>query len=343
MKKKNIDNWIKKRKEHLGKNVPDQLFQRMRKGDMSALSSGITLVESVNREHRENANELVQQCLPYSGKSIRIGITGVPGVGKSTFIETFGKLFVKQGKKVAVLAVDPTSSISGGSILGDKTRMNDLSVDENVFIRPSPAGDTLGGVARKTRESILLCEAAGFDVILIETVGVGQSETIVKNMVDFFLLLMLSGAGDELQGIKKGIMEMADAVVITKADGDNVLTAKTAAREYKNALHLFPANSKGWIPQVLTISAIENKGVEKVLALIDSFHQELIEKGLFYSERREQDKSWLSENLKEMILSDFFSNEKMMIELERIKQLVNAGELSSYQAAEKIYKYYKND
>ncbi|MDC1385523.1 methylmalonyl Co-A mutase-associated GTPase MeaB, partial [Crocinitomicaceae bacterium] len=203
----------------------EMLFTGIEKGDITALSSGITLVESETPKHGIEAQKLVQLCLPKSGQSIRVGITGVPGVGKSTFIESFGKLLAEEGSKVAVLAIDPSSSVSGGSILGDKTRMNDLAVTENVFIRPSAAGSTLGGVARKTRESILLCEAAGFNIILIETVGVGQSETVVKSMVDFFLLLMLSGAGDELQGIKKGIMEMADALVITKADGDNVVKA----------------------------------------------------------------------------------------------------------------------
>ncbi|HIP31558.1 MAG TPA: methylmalonyl Co-A mutase-associated GTPase MeaB, partial [Crocinitomicaceae bacterium] len=215
MKKKNITDWVKKRQEHLKKMNPEEIFDGIKRGDRVALSSGITLVESQNSNHRKDANELVQRCLKISGNSIRVGITGVPGVGKSTFIESFGKVLIEKGHQLAVLAVDPTSSISGGSILGDKTRMHDLSVEQNAFIRPSPAGDTLGGVARKTRETIILCEAAGFDVILIETVGVGQSETVVKSMVDFFLLLMLSGAGDELQGIKKGIMEMADALVIT--------------------------------------------------------------------------------------------------------------------------------
>lgn len=342
MKNKNVNDWVKKRQDHLKKMNPDEIFDGIKNGDRVSLSSGITLVESHNKTHRENANDLIQKCIKLSGNSIRIGITGVPGVGKSTFIESFGKVLLQKGFKVAVLAVDPTSSISGGSILGDKTRMNDLSVQENAFIRPSPAGDTLGGVARKTRESIILCEAAGFDVILIETVGVGQSETVVKSMVDFFLLLMLSGAGDELQGIKKGIMEMADALVITKADGDNVRRAELAAREYKNALHLFPPNKNEWIPKVQTCSSLSNDGVSEIWEIISSFKNQVVLNGSFENERSLQDKMWLTDTLKEMLLSDFFSNGEMMAELKEMQKSVMNGELSSFQAADKIYKYYKN-
>ncbi len=308
MKKENVDDWIKKKQARRGELSPEHIFEGIEQGDPAALSSGITLIESQRPEDRADANLLIQKCLPISGNSIRIGITGVPGVGKSTFIEVFGKELADKGKRVAVLAVDPSSSVSGGSILGDKTRMNELSIMENVFIRPSPAGDTLGGVARKTRESILLCEAAGFDVILIETVGVGQSETVVKSMVDFFLLLMLSGAGDELQGIKKGIMEMADALVITKADGDNVGRANLAAREYKNAMHLYPPNDNGWIPEVFTCSAVEGTNVERVHEVIMNFHKAMTLNGSLEQERHEQDKKWLSETLKELLLGDFFLN-----------------------------------
>ena len=219
-------------------------------GNIAALSRAITLVESTNPIHLEKANEVIAACLPHANQSLRIGITGVPGVGKSTFIEAFGMHLTALGKKVAVLAVDPSSTISHGSILGDKTRMEELVKDQNAFIRPSASGETLGGVARKTRESIILCEAAGFDTIIIETVGVGQSETAVHSMVDFFLLLKISGAGDELQGIKRGIMEMADAIVINKADGDNIRKAKMAKTEFKRALHLFPAKQSGWMPTV---------------------------------------------------------------------------------------------
>lgn len=343
MKKENVDDWIKKKQARRGELNPEHIFTGIEQGDRAALSAGITLIESQRPEDRADANVLVQKCLPLSGDSIRIGITGVPGVGKSTFIEAFGKELADKGKQVAVLAVDPSSSVSGGSILGDKTRMHDLSTMENVFIRPSPAGDTLGGVARKTRESILLCEAAGFDVILIETVGVGQSETMVKSMVDFFLLLMLSGAGDELQGIKKGIMEMADALVITKADGDNVKRANLAAREYKNAMHLYPPNNNGWIPEVFTCSAVEGTNVERVYEVIMRFHNAMTLNGSLEHERHEQDKKWLSETLKELLLGDFFLNADRISALKELEQKVANGEMSSFQAADELYKRYKNE
>ncbi|MFT5778335.1 MAG: LAO/AO transport system kinase [Crocinitomicaceae bacterium] len=341
MKEKKIEEWIKKKQDRRSRMTPSEIFDGIRSGESAALSSGITLVESQLSEHRALANELIQLCLPFSGNSIRVGITGVPGVGKSTFIESFGKVLSSMDKKIAVLAVDPSSGVSGGSILGDKTRMNELSVDQNVFIRPSAAGDKLGGVARKTRESILLCEAAGFDYILVETVGVGQSETMVKSMVDFFLLLMLSGAGDELQGIKKGIMEMADALVITKADGDNVKKSKIAAREYKNAMHLFPPNQNDWIPKVFTCSAITGENIKEAIEVIDSFsnHTKLI--GSFEMNRKEQDKMWLSETLKELILSDFFGDETLQKELKLNEQAVLDGKITSFQAAEKIHECYK--
>ena len=241
------------------KNIPtaEELITGILEGDKTALSRAITLVESTNPEHLEKANEVIKGCLPHANNSIRIGITGVPGVGKSTFIEAFGTHLTSLGKKVAVLAVDPSSSISHGSILGDKTRMEELVKDKKAFIRPSASGGTLGGVARKTREAIILCEACGFDTIIIETVGVGQSETAVHSMVDFFLLLKISGAGDELQGIKRGIMEMTDTIVINKADGDNIVKAKLAKSEFNRALHLFPPKSSGWMPKVTTCSAYE--------------------------------------------------------------------------------------
>ena len=342
MAKNNIEDWIKKKQIQRQRMNPDSLFEGIKKGMLSALSSGITLIESKNEKSQTEANALIQKCLPLSGKSIRIGITGVPGVGKSTFIESFGMLLIRKGYKVAVLAVDPSSSVSRGSILGDKTRMNELSTEDNVFIRPSPAGDTLGGVARKTRESTLLCEAAGYDFILIETVGVGQSETVVKSMVDFFLLLMLSGAGDELQGIKKGIMEMADALVITKADGDNKQKSKLAAREYKNALHLFPANRNNWIPKVFTCSSVEKSNIDKVLDVIEDFRSHVNSNGSFQQNRREQDKKWLSETLKELIISDFFMDAEMMVRLKDIEQQVINGEMTSFHAADELYKNYIN-
>lgn len=337
-----MESWIAKRKKRMRNRSAKVLFDGIKKGDVVALSSAITLIESDNPSHSTDAQSLVQMCLPLSGKSIRVGITGVPGVGKSTFIETFGKLLVEKGKRVAVLAIDPSSSVSSGSILGDKTRMNELSTDKNVFIRPSAAGATLGGVARKTRESILLCEAAGFDVVLIETVGVGQSETVVKSMVDFFLLLMLSGAGDELQGIKKGIMEMADALVITKADGDNVSRSNLARREYKNAIHLFPPNQNGWIPEVFCCSAKKNENITRVFEVIESFENHVKVNGYFDKNRLEQDKKWLSETLKEMILDGFYGNSDLLSALKAAEQSMDDGEITSFQAAAELFELYRN-
>jgi len=269
--KNSIDKLIADKRAHEQSLTPEILLNKIIKGDVSGLSEGITLLESSRQEDNEKAQELLKLALPHSGRSIRIGITGVPGVGKSTFIESFGIELIKREKRVAVLAIDPSSEKSGGSILGDKTRMVELSTNKNAFIRPSATAGSLGGVARKTRESILLCEAAGYDVILVETVGVGQSEIAVHSMTDFFLLLMLAGAGDELQGIKRGIMEMADSILITKTDGKNIKMANLARTEYKNALHLFPPNDNGWIPQIETISALEEKGIEKVWQIISSF------------------------------------------------------------------------
>jgi LAO/AO transport system kinase len=275
------------------------LAQEILKGNITALGQAITLVESTLPEDEKIAQQLLGACLLKSGNSIRIGITGVPGVGKSTFIETFGKLLTSQGKKVAVLAIDPTSERTKGSILGDKSRMHQLSSDKNAFIRPSPNSGTLGGVANKTRESIILCEAAGFDIILIETVGVGQSETTVNNLVDFFLLLMLAGAGDELQGIKRGIMELAHALIITKADGDNCQKAKNAGLEYKSALHLFPAMENGWTPQVSTCSALENTGLEQILETITKFDAQMLSSGWKIKNRKDQNNYWLHLKIKE--------------------------------------------
>mgnify|MGYP001590002874 FL=1 len=286
------------------------LAQQIIEGNRTALGQGITLLESTLPEHEKQAQDLITACLPYSGKSIRVGVTGVPGVGKSTFIESFGKLLTSQGKKVAVLAIDPTSERTHGSILGDKSRMHELAADENAFIRPSPSSGTLGGVANKTRESIILCEAAGFDIILIETVGVGQSETTVSNLVDFFLLLMLAGAGDELQGIKRGIMELADALVITKAEGDNLQKAKNAAMEYKRALHLFPAMENGWTPQVSTCSALENKGVDKVWDTITTYDSQMSASGWKNENRKKQNIYWLHHIVKEELGSKQYNSLK---------------------------------
>lgn len=340
MDQEHLEHWLNLRRERRTRRSVDQLLAEMRDGSREALSSSITLIESTRPEDRKPAAELISKCLPFSGKSVRIGITGVPGVGKSTFIESFGKLLVERGKKVAVLAIDPSSSSSGGSILGDKTRMQELSVMEQVFIRPTAAGTTLGGVARKTRESIFLCEAAGFDVILVETVGVGQSETLVHSMVDFFLLLMLAGAGDELQGIKRGIMEMADALVITKADSGNEQKAELARREYANAMHLFPPRANKWIPQALTVSSIERKHIDKVWACIESFvNQNTLNSSISFH-RNQQNAFWLNETLKELILSDFYAHEEILKALKKSELQVQNGELSSLEAAEQLYALY---
>jgi len=275
-----------------------ELAQQIIEGNRTALGQGITLLESTLPEHEKKAQELLKLCLPHSGKSIRVGVTGVPGVGKSTFIESFGKLMTGKGKKIAVLAIDPTSERTHGSILGDKSRMHELAADENAFIRPSPSSGILGGVANKTRESIILCEAAGFDIILIETVGVGQSETTVSNLADFFLLLMLAGAGDELQGIKRGIMELADALIITKSDGDNSIKAKNAAMEYKRALHLFPAKENGWIPQVSTCSALDKTGLDTIWELIEKHNNQMQARSYFMDNRNKQNNYWLHHIIK---------------------------------------------
>ncbi|MAX68329.1 MAG: methylmalonyl Co-A mutase-associated GTPase MeaB [Flavobacteriales bacterium] len=275
------------------------LFKEILKGNKVALAKGITLLESSLETDIISSQELILDCLPHSGDSIRIGITGVPGVGKSTFIETFGKILTEKGRKVAVLAIDPTSEKTHGSILGDKSRMNKLAVDENAFIRPSPSSGTLGGVSSKTRDSIILCEAAGFDVILIETVGVGQSETIVNTICDFFLLLMLAGAGDELQGIKRGIMELADMVVITKSDGDNLQKANNAKQEYQMALHLFPASENGWTPKVSVCSALEDTGIKDIWETISTYNQQMISNNYKDENRNKQNVYWLHHIIKE--------------------------------------------
>lgn len=308
------------------------------KGNRALLSEAITLIESQNNRHRELADAILSACVPYAGNSVRIGITGVPGVGKSTFIETFGTTLTAQGQKVAVLAIDPSSSISKGSILGDKTRMEKLSVDENAFIRPSPAADTLGGVARKTKESLLLCEAAGYNYILIETVGVGQSETAVHEMTDFFLLLMLSGAGDQLQGIKRGIMEMCDALVITKADGENKKMASKAMAEYKSALHFYPPKESGWMPKVASCSALENEGITPIISIIDEYMTWNQERGMIEKKRMSQDIQWLENSLKEKILYSYFSNDAFQLQFTALKLKIEAKEITPFQAADVLVK-----
>lgn len=278
-------------------------------GNVTILSQAVTLVESVKPEHQSIAQEVIEKCLPYSGNSVRVGISGVPGAGKSTSIDVFGLHELQKGGKLAVLAIDPSSERSKGSILGDKTRMEQLSVHPDSFIRPSPSAGSLGGVARKTRETIILCEAAGFDKIFVETVGVGQSETAVHSMVDFFLLIQLAGTGDELQGIKRGIMEMADGIVINKADGSNVDKAQLAATQFRNALHLFPAPDSGWTPRVLTYSGFYNLGVKEIWDMIDEYIAFVKENGYFDYRRNEQSKYWMYEAINEHLRDSFYNDE----------------------------------
>jgi len=305
-------------------------------GNRVVLSRAITLVESTLPSDQELAEQVVNSITEHAGKSIRIGITGVPGVGKSTFIESFGMEVVEKGHKLAVLAVDPSSQRTKGSILGDKTRMETLSSDPRAFIRPTPAGSTLGGVSAKTREAMLLCEAAGYDVIFIETVGVGQSEITVKGMVDFFLLLMLAGAGDELQGIKKGIIEIADAIAITKADGDNYKNAKKAKREYSNALHLFPPNESGWTPQVKVCSALDRTGLDDIWQMISSYHEQMVLKGVFSSNRAEQRVNWLHEHIGFLLEHRFYNNANIQHVLSEQLSDVKAGIRSSISVARSL-------
>ena len=310
--------------------------------DISILSQAITLIESSLPRHNEIGQQIIEQCLPYTGNSVRIGITGVPGAGKSTFIEALGGTITQAGGRLAVLAIDPSSERSKGSILGDKTRMETLCNDPNAFIRPSPSAGSLGGVARKTRESIILCEAAGFDTIFIETVGVGQSETSVHSMVDFFLLLMLSGAGDELQGIKRGIMEMADLIAITKADGENVKKAQMARVQYENALHLFPRPESGWFPQVKTCSSYTKDGINEVWEAINGYVVETKKSNYFQSRRLEQAKYWMFQTITEALKDDLFNNSAVQELIKITEKDVLNDKISSFVAAKKILDFYKS-
>ncbi len=319
-----------------------ELIDGILSGNISALSRAITLVESTNAGHLAKANEVINACLPHANKSVRIGITGVPGVGKSTFIEAFGKYLTSLGKKVAVLAVDPSSMISHGSILGDKTRMEELVKDANAYIRPSASGETLGGVTRKTRETITLCEAAGFDTILIETVGVGQSETAVHSMVDFFLLLKISGAGDELQGIKRGIMEMADAIIINKADGDNIKKANLAKAEFNKALHLFPAKKSGWTPTTATCSALTHDGIPEVWETILKFSELTKKNHYFFEKRKEQNQYWMLETINEQLKTNFYNHPEIQNLLDSTKKAVQNDEISPFAAAQLLLEKYFN-
>ncbi len=321
----------------------DEYVEGILAGNRVILSQAITLIESSLPSHYETSQKIIAKCLPYSGNSIRIGITGVPGVGKSTFIEAFGKLLTSQGHKIAVLAIDPSSERSRGSILGDKTRMEELSIDNNAFIRPSPSAGSLGGVARKTRESIILCEAAGFNRIIVETVGVGQSETAVHSMVDFFLLLMLSGAGDELQGIKRGIMEMADAIIINKADGDNINKANLAKTQYASALHLFPPSPSKWTPIALSCSSYTKIGIPEVDNTISNFVELTRNNGYFQLHRMEQAKYTLSEFTHKAILDLFYTHPKVKKALSQIEKEVVSGEKSPYIAGQELIELFNNN
>ena len=304
-------------------------------GDRRALAKAITLIESSRSDHRAAAQELLGRLLPQTGHSIRIGISGVPGVGKSTFIERFGLLLLALGKRVAVLAVDPSSPVAGGSIIGDKTRMEVLSRSSDAFIRPSPAGRTLGGVAQRTRETLLLCEAAGFDVILVETVGVCQSEHQVAGMVDFFMLLMLPGGGDELQGIKKGILELADALVINKADGDSKALAAQAQQHYQNALHLL-SHPSFWTPKVVTCSALEDQGIDSIWTMITDFTALAQANGVWNQQRKQQKQQWLHQLIQEGLQAKLFASKQAQTLLPKVEAKVANDQLTAYQAATKI-------
>ena len=310
------------------------------KHDVSILGRAVTLVESTAEQHQAIAQEVIEKCLPYSGNSRRIGITGVPGAGKSTSIDQFGLHVIEQGHRLAVLAIDPSSERTRGSILGDKTRMEQLSQQKDAFIRPSPSAGSLGGVARKTRETIVLCEAAGYDRIFVETVGVGQSETAVHSMVDFFLLIQLAGTGDELQGIKRGIMEMADGIVINKCDGDNVERARLAASQFRNALHLFPPTPSRWRPEVITYSGYYGIDIDKVWDMIDRYFEYVIRTGYFETKRNEQSRYWMIETINEHLRSHFYHQPEVRALLEQKEIRVLNNEQSSFTAAKDVLDFY---
>jgi LAO/AO transport system kinase len=316
--------------------TPSEFVDAILQGNITILSQAVTLVESARPEHQQLAQEIIEKCLPHAGKSVRVGITGVPGAGKSTSIDSFGMYLIEQGRKLAVLAIDPSSERSKGSILGDKTRMEELSREKNAFIRPSPSAGSLGGVARKTRETIILCEAAGFDTVFVETVGVGQSETAVHSMVDFFLLIQLAGTGDELQGIKRGIMEMADGIVINKADGDNLEKARLAASQFRSALHLFPLADSGWTPQVLTYSGYYKTGIREIWKMIDEYTAFTKQNAYFDYRRNEQSKYWMYESINESLRNAFYHNPAVVAMLKTAEQQVLNSEISSFIAATRM-------
>jgi LAO/AO transport system kinase len=338
---KNIDPAADNKAATRGTPSIDKLLKGLKEGNTALLSRAITLIESTRPDDRETAHLLLEQCATSGKQTMRIGITGAPGAGKSTFIEALGTILAKMGKKVAVLAVDPTSSLSHGSILGDKTRMPGLAVNPLVYIRPTPSGGNLGGVARHTRESIMLCEAAGFEVILIETVGVGQSETAVHSMVDFFLLLLLPGSGDELQGIKRGIIEMADALVINKADGDNIQRALEARSACERAMHLYPPKENGWVPRVFSCSALENLGIEQIWAVIASYKEQYEASGYLKTRRKEQNKYWLMQAVDARLSDQFYTSGRVREILQGLMEKVEKGELSPFRAASMLLDAYR--
>lgn len=331
------EHFSKPRSKHLS---PGQYVDGILSGNRTLLSQAITLIESSLPLHQEIAQNIISKCLPYSGNSVRIGITGVPGVGKSTFIEAFGRHLTSQGRKIAVLAIDPSSSRSKGSILGDKTRMEELSVDENAFIRPSPAAGSLGGVARKTRETMLLCEAAGFDTILVETVGVGQSEIAVHSMVDFFLLLMLGGAGDELQGIKRGIMEMADAVIINKADGDNLNRVNIAMAELRSALHYFPPTESGWQPVCEACSSVTKAGIPRIDEMINEYVQFSKANGYFAKRRLHQSRQIMMNFIDQALHDHFYHHAEIKKLMAKTDAELQKEKISAYVAAQMLLDQY---
>ncbi len=318
----------------------EDIVNGMLKGDRAILAKAITLIESTLPSHRTLSSEILKKIAPETGKSIRIGITGVPGAGKSTFIEAFGTFLTSMGNKVAILAIDPSSSRNKGSILGDKTRMEKLSIDPNAFIRPSPSGGSLGGVARKTYESVLLCEAAGYNVILVETVGVGQSETEVHSMVDFFLLLMIAGAGDELQGMKRGIIEMSDAIIVNKADGDNKMKAELSRAEYQNASHLYPPSNSGWITRTGTCSALTGDGIEDVWKIDGDFIKQTKNNGYFYENRNSQEVARFHRAIEEGLKNNFYNNESLMLKIKSLEMEIQGGLIDVYSSAENILNEY---
>lgn len=322
--------------------LASEFVEGILRGDISMLSQAVTLVESSLPEHQLIAQEVIEKCLPYSGKSVRLGITGVPGAGKSTFIEALGMQLIRSGHKLAVLAIDPSSERSKGSILGDKTRMEDLSVAKNAFIRPSPSSGSLGGVARKTRESIILCEAAGFDTIFVETVGVGQSETAVHSMVDFFLLIQLTGAGDELQGIKRGIMEMADGIAINKCDGSNTEKAHVAKAQYQNALHIFPPSESGWTAEAITCSSIDKNGIPEIWNMVKRYIEFVKGNNFFDYKRNSQSKYWMYETINQQLKANFYQNLEIQKLLAESETKVLSNELSSFVAAKQLLDKYFN-